>query len=197
MSGRIGRIRVRIKGLSPLLMNRPSPETFAAEADVMKGKRASFDPEKEAKARVYMDVIDGKEQLYIPHSWLYQCMLNAAKVYFAKVGSRRVSLAKYLAGAIMVEPEKIGLGKSEYDIDIRTVRIKATGGRVLRARPRVWPWEAEFFIVYDKQMLKPEMLDTLKEVLADAGRRIGIGDYRPARGGPFGRFEVVSFEVEE
>ena len=34
------------------------------------------------------------------------------------------------------------------------------------------------------------------QLVDDAGQKIGLGDYRPARKGPFGRFSVVSW-VEE
>jgi hypothetical protein len=34
----------------------------------------------------------------------------------------------------------------------------------------------------------------VRQLVDDAGQRIGLGDYRPARKGPFGRFKVVHWE---
>jgi hypothetical protein len=53
-------------------------------------------------------------------------------------------------------------------------------------------WQATFTFVCDLSMLpheKPEEL--LRHFLADAGTRIGIGDYRPEKTGWFGRFAVA------
>jgi hypothetical protein len=33
--------------------------------------------------------------------------------------------------------------------------------------------------------------DILVKILADAGMRVGVGDYRPQKGGPFGRFQII------
>jgi hypothetical protein len=39
-------------------------------------------------------------------------------------------------------------------------------------------------------------IETLKEIFDVAGRSVGIGDFRPAKGGPFGRFMITRFEVQ-
>jgi hypothetical protein len=37
----------------------------------------------------------------------------------------------------------------------------------------------------------------LREILDASGKRIGLGDFRPACKGPFGKFVVVKWEIEE
>ena len=37
----------------------------------------------------------------------------------------------------------------------------------------------------------------MRAVGADAGKKRGLGDYRPARKGPFGRFVVTKWEAED
>lgn len=32
------------------------------------------------------------------------------------------------------------------------------------------------------------------EMISDAGRRAGIGDFRPSKGGPFGRFQLIEWK---
>jgi hypothetical protein len=98
-----------------------------------------------------------------------------------------------LAGSIMIEPEKIPLGTKDYEVDIRAVNIK--GSRVLRGRAKIPKWKAEFYIIYDKTLLSDIKL--LRTILEDAGVRVGLLDYRPQKGGPFGTFIVTKFEEVE
>lgn len=185
-----GKIRVRIKGLTPLLMNRLSPEKLKRQA---RAKTQSYDPEEGARESAYIAEIDGKRQLYIPAEAVYGMIVTAAKAY--RTG--RTSLSNLLAGTIRVEPEKIPLGTDKYEIDIRPVRVPPVRGpRVLRARAKVPSWEAEFTIVYDKTMLG-RVLDDLRKVLEDGGRRVGLLDFRPQKKGWFGTFMVKEFKIVE
>ena len=36
-----------------------------------------------------------------------------------------------------------------------------------------------------------QALDSLIKIVSDAGKKQGIGDYRPQKGGNFGRFEIL------
>lgn len=86
---------------------------------------------------------------------------------------------------MFVEPEEIPLGKKTYDeIDRRPAVIQRQ--RIVKSRPRFNSWEIEFTINFDEERVKKEVL---KEILIEAGKSKGIGDYRPK----FGRFEVVNF----
>jgi hypothetical protein len=173
-------------------MNRLSPEKLKRQATA---KTQEYNFEEEARDGAYIEVIDGKRQLYIPGEAVYGMIVTAAKAY--KAG--RVSLSSLLAGTIRVEPDKIPLGTDKYEIDIRPVPIppgSRTASRVLRARAKVPSWEAEFTIVYDKGMLG-RVLGDLRKVLEDGGRRVGLLDFRPRKGGWFGTFAVEEFEVQD
>jgi hypothetical protein len=187
-----GKIRVKIKGLTPLLMNRLTPEKLKRQT---RAKTEEFDPEVEARESAYIDVIDGKSQLYIPAEAVYGMIVTAATAY----ESGDVSLSSVLAGTIRIEPEKIPLGTDKYEIDIRPVRVppgRRTAARVLRARAKVPTWEAEFTIIYDKEMLG-KVIGDLRKILEDAGRRVGLLDFRPQKRGWFGTFAVEEFKILE
>jgi hypothetical protein len=188
---RYGKIYVVIEGRTPLLMNRLTPEKLKVENRSGKNTEIiqQYDPVEEAKKSAYIDVIDGKETLYIPAEAVYQCILNASKIY----KSGKSKMRDLLAGSIMIEPEKIPLGTKDYEIDIRAVNIK--GSRVLRGRAKIPKWKAEFYIIYDKTLLSDIKL--LRTILEDAGVRVGLLDYRPQKGGPFGTFIVTKFEEVE
>jgi len=183
-----GKVRVKISGLTPLLMNRLNPDSLKHKSRL---QLKEYNIEEEARASAYIDEIDGKTQLYIPGYAIYSMIINTAKQY----RTRKTSLSSLLAGTIRIEPEKIPLGTDKYEIDVRPVMIKKD--RVLKARAMLPKWEAEFFIIYNKQMLPINVIETLKTILEDGGLRMGILDYRPQHKGWFGTFEVKAFEVLE
>jgi hypothetical protein len=71
----------------------------------------------------------------------------------------------------------------------RDVRAVVVGGaRVMRCRPRFCPpWSVEFSLLFDPEVITREQLVSAAEA---GGRLVGLGDFRPANGGPFGRFTV-------
>jgi hypothetical protein len=73
----------------------------------------------------------------------------------------------------------------EYTIDTRRAVVQGNG--VLRSRPLVMPWCCLAPFEVDDIIDNPELLIQIGEL---AGRMVGIGDFRPERGGPFGRYKV-------
>jgi len=73
-----------------------------------------------------------------------------------------------------------------WKVDIQSVVVQRN--RIPRARPRFDNWELEFEIINKDPTIINK--DVLKQILIDAGKYYGIGDYRP----DYGLFEVVKFE---
>ena len=71
-----------------------------------------------------------------------------------------------------------------------SVPVTVQRAKLLRTRPRFQDWSAEFYIQYD-----PDLVDErkLRKWATVAGQRIGIGDWRPAKSGTFGRFTLLGF----
>jgi len=178
------KIDVKIKGLTPLLMNRLNPDSLKSKSRM---KMENYSTADDAAKSAYMAEIDGKKQLYIPQEALYSMIINTAKQYRV----RRMSLSSLLAGTMRVEPEKIPLGTDKYEIDERAVVIQ--NQRVLKGRAKLPKWSAKFQIIYDSKRLPEGIETTLKEILEDAGTRMGLLDYRPQHRGWFGTFVVESF----
>lgn len=80
-----------------------------------------------------------------------------------------------------------------WEVDERSVVNPATGGRMMAFRPRFNRWSLAFTIEYD-----PTIFDAavVRDLVDYAGTRIGLGDFRPARKGPFGKFKVTRWEAE-
>lgn len=184
-------IKVSIEGTSPLLMNQYNVE---AELERQKGKRINkkYDPKEEAENAAYFSS-KGKKELIIPSRVLYAAILNASS--FHKIGKR--SAKAILAGSLRIFDvdggEEIGLGTNKYEIDTRPVVIQRN--RVLKSRARLDKWKATFKIVFNEQLIaEPEIIRT---VLKEAGLRIGLMDFRPARSGWYGCFDVTDWKAEK
>ena len=72
-----------------------------------------------------------------------------------------------------------------------TVPVVVQRARLLRTRAKFEDWSCEFIADAD-----PELVDQmqLERWLQIAGRRVGLGDWRPAKSGQYGRFDVESVE---
>jgi len=176
------KVEVTIQGISPLLMHK-----FPMVAIEALDKKL---PEEQAEIAAYRIPGDSNE-LYIPGINLQRSLVAAAT--FSK-GKGRSSLQKQVAACVIVSPEYIGLGTTEFALDARPVVIPATKGRVVRFRPRLDKWQATFAVEYDEKLLKET---ELRRVIDDAGARVGLLDFRPERKGPFGRFVVNEWKASK
>lgn len=174
-------IKCKIKGTSPLLMNRFPMEPIKGFEKLSK--------EEQAEIAAYREK-DTKE-LYVPGINLWRCFVNGGK--YSK-GKGRASLKSDIAAATMVTPEYLYLGTKEYEIDTRAVVIVATKGRILRHRPKIDPWELSFNLDYDELLLTEEQM---REVVDNSGSRMGLLDFRPQNYGPFGRFIVIEWKLNK
>lgn len=171
-------INVTIKGTSPLLMHKfPMEPIEAIEKKPI---------EEQAEYAAYREP-DTKE-LFIPGVNVQRALVAAA-VY--SKGKGRASLQKQAAACLMISPERLLLGTKKYTIDSRPVVIKATGGRIIRHRPRQDEWSVDFVLEYDDTLLKES---EVRRIVDDMGKRVGLLDFRPACKGPFGRSMVTKWE---
>lgn len=145
-------------------------------------------PEKEAEDAAYKQK-DGT--LFIPSTAIYGSMIGASSL--TKVG--RSSASRYVAAALRVFPLEIplldlkGNPLRKYEIDIRSAVIQRN--RILRARPLIRDWTAQFQLLADPKLIT---FSVIQQILQNAGRQFGILDFRPQKRGPFGIFDVTSFE---
>jgi len=170
-------IDVTIQGISPLLMHAyPMVPVEAQE---------KLPPDEQAERAAYRAPDTGR--LFIPGVNIQRALISAAT--YSK-GKGRASLQKPVAAGVLVSPQRVDLGVSDFAVDSRPVVMPATRGRVLRHRPRLDEWRARFTIEYDPALLKE---DEVRRVVDDCGQRVGLLDFRPERKGPFGRFMVTAW----
>jgi len=166
-------VQVTISGITPLLMHAyPMVPIEAMEKKT---------PAEQAEIAAYRN---RKGELYIPGVNLQRCLVAAAAY---QKGKGRATLQKPAAACLMVSPEGLTLGVEKYQVDSRPVVIPATKGRIMRHRPRLDSWAVSFTLEYDDVLLRE---DDVRRIVDDAGRRVGLLDFRPEHKGPFGRFVV-------
>lgn len=184
-------IHITIEGKTPLLCNRFTDEAAmkatSGTSGALRGDQGT--PRAQAETKLYRDV-DGN--LCIPQPNLFRCIIDAGK--FFKAGKSKVTTLKssIIPACVEIEGVTIPLEHSDpWDVDIRPVRNPATGGRFLCYRPSFNDWKLSFVAVVDTSMIDTKLF---RDIVDAAGKRIGLGDFRPDRKGPFGKFVVTKWE---
>lgn len=176
-------VEVTLEGTSPILFHRYSVEDVEAKEKAPKNSKAK--KEDNVEAYVYRTE-DG--EIAIPGEYVRQAIIHAAKYRQDPRSPRKSAMDIFKAGVVSLT-ELASLGTKEWDyLDRRRVMVQRNA--VARVRPAMLPgWRATFHF----QVLLPEYIDPpfLHDVLVQAGRLVGIGDFRPT----YGRFAVVKFEV--
>jgi len=187
-------VNIQVEGIAPLMQHRfPLPD-FADMGKGGKKKTGETDYTQEWRDYFY-STIDG--DIYQPATHFDGCMAKAAAGYKIQ-GGRGKTYKDLFKGNVFVSPDAILHGvkvpetldadadKTLY-LDIRPVVVQRA--RVVRIRPCFKPgWKLGFEITVLDDQVPPNVVN---EVLALAGRTVGVGDFRPR----FGRFMVTKFEV--
>lgn len=134
---------------------------------------------------LYFDEVTGP---FLPTANLRGVLVEGAK--FSKMGAnvKRATIVESDQATLVYDGPRTlaGMWDSGKFRDIRAVVVG--GARVMRCRPTFRPpWSIEFSLLFDAEVITREQLITAAET---GGRLVGLGDFRPANGGPFGRFSV-------
>lgn len=180
---------VVLKGITPLLIHRFS-EAAEAAPKTRRIEMVQRDPRKEAEKAAYI----APDGTYYISAAAIPAAMGAAGASHKATGTRK-TLRYVVPSAIRLLTDALTILEGElpaksFEVDSRPVTIPATKGRIMRHRPRWNTWALAFDLQIDDELLDP---DTAQQLLSEAGQSIGIGDFRPEKRGPFGRFAVVHF----
>jgi hypothetical protein len=185
-------VTTTIEGLSPgILMHR-----WAEESEEQKPSRSIHVDRGTAREQAAKTAYTTEAgELYLPTT-AFSTPLKTAGRRHKQPGSRQSMM--YIVPAAVIMTEDIALLHNEsnapiitWEVDSRPVTIPATKGRIMRHRCKVERWRSTFSFEVDTDVLGVNMIHQLLE---EGGRRIGILDYRPERGGPYGRFHVINWQ---
>lgn len=166
---------------------------FTEAAQQTKATRASLvvqkSPREQAQEVVYQ-AHDGS--YYFPGAAIARLIREAGGGH--KLRGTRKSAKYVVPAAVLLPQDTITIlnldGETpaeDFEVDSRPVTIPATKGRIMRHRPRFDCWSARFHIRINDDLLPPEFV---QQLLTEGGQQIGVGDFRPEKGGPFGTFNV-------
>lgn len=184
--------RFGCEGISSLLMHNP-----AAMDHQDSGKKTNVKniptPEEEAERSTYRD---GDGTLYLPSNMFRSSLWNGAA--YRKIG-REAARNIINAGVFNVDSKTPVLDPETMEVyrdftRIHTVRAVIENKGIRRSRAEIEPWYCVVCFELDREFLSPEIVE---ELLNIAGKRSGVGDWRPQKKGPHGRFRAILLGEEK
>lgn len=187
---------IEISSVTPLILNRfhdavAMGATSGTRTAMIAGDRGT--PREQAEKKLYL----GRDEktLIVPGPNIFSCIVAAGS--FHKAGRTKITTQKssLIPACVTIEDIEIPLHSKEgWSVDTRAVRIPATGGRILAHRPIFNDWKLRFHIELDESFLSEKLL---RQIVDDAGKRVGLGDFRPSCKGPYGKFVVNHWNIEK
>lgn len=176
--------KIRIKALSPMIQHKWSEKAKEMMRLKHAGKKTKArevrDPEQECFDATYATE-DG--EFGIPVDALKAALIGAAH---KDIGVEKTLVRKSLFIHCDDGNRVLAIESDAPNMREDCVRVGA-GSADLRYRPEFRKWATVVTITYDSSMLTPEDIINL---INRAGFGVGIGEWRPEKGGEFGRFEV-------
>lgn len=189
--------QVKIKGISPILMRNGDgldPRTPAnIEKAEITSKRGSNRTESDDSRLRELECLTSlwlkhDDTVTIPEAAIRACIETAARKL--KQGSQVREGLIVFESNFEYDRERYGETLEELSKNTQfTTGVVVQRSRTLRTRARFeLDWACEFRCDADDELVDRAQLETWLDI---AGRRIGLGDWRPEKSGSYGRFELV------
>jgi hypothetical protein len=176
-------VNASLIGTADFLFHRWNCEAVDAKSKAPKGSKAKKSDDIES----YVYRNDAGE-LAVPGEYVRQSVIGAAKFRQDPRSPRKSAMDLFKAGVLALTP-LASLGTEEWDYEHRC-RANVQRNGITRCRPAI---KSGWVIDIDLLVNLPEYIpaDVLHDVLVNAGRLIGVGDFRPT----YGRFAVRAFDA--
>lgn len=179
---------VHLKSLSPMNQSR---QHFAPKED--KETPASYEERTWREKGHYGE--DGVA--FIPPMAFKNAIARAAQMLDISIpGKGKNKYTKHFVAGVMVS-DALSLGIKKDEVQPQWLSMGPQGRKgttgVMRAFPHYDKWEGKIKVhVLDDTIGK----EVFEKVLRESGNFVGVGQFRPEKGGYFGRYEVVSVKWE-
>lgn len=187
-------LKLKLVGQSPILLHSDryaNPlDPLAKAHKVLTSKRTKTEEDhveiakSEWRGGLYYSDSTG---VYVPSANIRSCIVEGAKL--SKLGKAIQRGTMILSEKSPLEyagpktPEELWEAGDFYDC--RSVVV--SGKRLMRYRPMFRTWALQIEITFDPSVIESRQILKSSQ---DAGMLIGLGDFRPNKGGAFGRFNV-------
>jgi hypothetical protein len=188
-------VMVTFSGVSPLLMN-PATDDLLDQLFGGAGARKPKDPTMTMDKAAAGKVIRNEDGIIgIPALYLFSCLVEAGRQ--VKIDSKRAISTKdssLLPSFLTIEEFFLPFVDQgvEWKTDKRRGKLPKDGTAVCIVRPRFEKWSFGVTFAIDENAVA---MEKVRDLVDRAGNSVGLGDFRPACRGPFGRFKVVEWEV--
>jgi hypothetical protein len=180
----IATLKVKIVGITPLLLNRLSDKEKQSMLDKQMGKGAEKNKIRDPKQEVEDKIHKLGNSVGIPIISLKKSMVEAAP--YLDVDK------KLIRGSLFIIPEENNLVPIKYTKMVINEAITRDSGinRTPRTtfRPEFRDWSTEFIVKYNARQITPDQIVGLLKL---AGFHIGVGSWRPQCDGTYGTFTVA------
>ena len=192
--------RITIDGVSPLIMHSsvgidPLLPINVEKAEITRKRGSNRTSADDARLRELETVgslwLDTAQKPTIPASALRATI---------EIGARKLKQGPQVREGMIItdvdfryDTDRYGRTIEELQSTVQfTVPVVVQRNRILRTRAMFdVPWSCTFGVDADDELVSKEHLERWMDI---AGRRIGLGDWRPEKSGTYGRFELSSIE---
>jgi hypothetical protein len=185
-------IDITVEGTTAILLNRATEEALKGKTRTNTAQEDE-DPRDVCEKAIYR--LDDR-QIAIPGA-AFGRMLREAGGNHKMKGSRK-SLKYVIPAAVLVLDDLCGFYLHDrktrvidFEVDSRPVTIPATKGRVMRHRARLNEWVCKVRLRLNETILSESIV---RQMFGEGLQQIGIGDFRPEKGGPFGTSSIVEWK---
>lgn len=198
-------VQCTIEGTAPILQHAFTENHLAKLAERAKKNTGAPDYALEWIGTMYVARQNGNDYICQPASHIEGAMIKAG-VSFKMAGKGRKTWKDAIKAYVYVSPDNIlHLRNGEHvpapdetlidnpqnGLSVSVMRVKVQRAAVARSRLMIDAgWRLSFTIDVIDDQVTPDVIET---ILSEAGRAVGIGDYRPR----YGRFQITNFEVVE
>ena len=175
-------VKIVIEGTAALLFHAWNCEAVNEKARAPKGSKAK--KQDDVESYIYRNEAG---EICVPGEYLRQALIHAAK-YMQDPRSPRKSAMDLFKAALVMHTDLASLGTKKWDyLDQRRVVIQRNA--INRIRPA---FHKGWRVAFELEVMLPEYItrELLAAALNNAGRLIGLGDFRPS----YGRFTVVKLD---
>ena len=192
------RYQVTLTGISPLITHngaagldtRSPANVEKAEIARKKGSNRTVSDEERLKE------LECQASLWLNPSGTPTIPEGAIRACI-ETGARKLKQGPQVREGLVVEKvesfnyDRETLGETVEELGKRaqfTVGVVVQRSRLLRTRAKFDEWACTFTLDCDDELVDQEQLESWLDI---AGRRIGLGDWRPEKSGTYGRFGAV------
>ena len=179
-----------IEGITPYSASRQHDEPK------LDGESPNDYDKRTWRSKLNVEERNGQKSVVFPAHGVAQALAAAAKYSKKKIPGQRNATwtQKFVAGVALLENPSLNVDPatvSSITVSCNADGVRGSGKRV----PRIFPVMPKWSSTFEVYILDPSITrEVFEEMVELAGMFIGLGRFRPEKGGTNGRFRMVSLD---